>query len=107
MSIKSVRKDTLNKELAELNRQRNIAISLPLVGAAVPFLPLPITLAVAATAFWVLVLDRKQAEAEKPVVWDKSYTGTRSPTATFAVRPFLGVPCPGLSGNPRSRKSTT
>lgn len=95
MSIKSVRKDTLNKELAELNRQRNIAISLPLVGAAIPFLPLPITLAVAAaTAFWVMVLDRKQMEAEKPVVWDKSYTEDEIPDCDIRRSTFLGRAMP-------------
>jgi hypothetical protein len=60
MSIKSVREETLQANLAEINRKRNIALSLPIVGAAIPFLPLPAAIAVAAaTAFWVLSLDEQ------------------------------------------------
>lgn len=95
MSIKSVRHESLEKELAEINRQRNIAISLPLVGAAIPFVPLAITLAVAAaSAFWVMLLDRQEQQAQKPVVWDKSYTEDEIPDCDIRRSTFLGRAMP-------------
>ena len=55
MSIKSARLEALAAEHAEIQRQRNIAISLPLVGAAIPFVPLPLTVAIAAGCALVLM----------------------------------------------------
>jgi intracellular multiplication protein IcmO len=95
MSIKSVRKETLNKELSEINRKRNIALSLPLVGAAVPFMPLAVSIAVAAaSAYWVLRLDQLERRLRKPVVWDKSYTESDLPDCDIRRSTFLGKAMP-------------
>jgi hypothetical protein len=95
MSIKSVREETLQANLAEINRKRNIALSLPIVGAAIPFLPLPAAIAVAAaTAFWVLRLDEQEARLRKPIVWDRSYSEGEIPDCDFVRATFLGKAMP-------------
>lgn len=95
MSIKSARKELLSAEEREINRQRNIAISLPLVGAALPFVPLPITIAVAvASAFWALMLDRRESESKRDIVWDKGYAEAEIPDCDFRRSTFLGRAMP-------------
>lgn len=95
MAIRSARLNAKDKERADIQRRKNIAISLPLVGAAIPFLPLPITLAVAAAcAVWSLFLDRQDAELDTPLVWDRSYTGAQIEDCDFQRSTFLGKTMP-------------
>ncbi|MDX2309987.1 type IV secretory system conjugative DNA transfer family protein [Pseudomonas sp. On1] len=95
MSIKSARLEALAAEHAEIQRQRNIAISLPLVGAAIPFVPLPLTVAIAAgCAIWSLLLDRKEAEASTTDIWDAGYIEAPIPDCDFRRSTFLGKAIP-------------
>lgn len=95
MAIRSARLKARESAQADLQRRRNIALSLPLVGAAIPFLPLPLTLAIAAgCAYWSLLLDREEQENDTPLVWDRTYTQSTLPDCDFQRSTFLGKAMP-------------
>lgn len=102
MAIKSAR--LASKEAARLKNQRarNIALSLPLIGAAIPFAPLPLTLAVAVgCAVWTLFLDRDDEEAEAPLVWDRRYVEKDLEDCDFRRSTFLGKTMPWVEWKER------
>lgn len=91
MSIRSARREAQAKVDADLRRKHSVAMSLSIVGAAIPFMPMSITVAIAAvTAFVCLGLERKMAENKKPVVWDTGYTEAAIPDCEFRRSTFFG-----------------
>lgn len=95
MSIKSTRLEAISRNKSEINRQRNIAISLPLVGAAIPFTPFALTLAIAAaTAAWVIYLDRKEKKIDSPQIWDSKHIEKDIPDCDFRRATFFGKAMP-------------
>jgi hypothetical protein len=107
MAIRSSRLDALEKKKADLQRRRNIAISIPLVGAAVPFLSLPLAVSIAAAcAMWTLFLNREEDELEAPLVWDRSYTESDIPDCDFRRSTFFGKTLPWIEWKERLDKLT-
>ncbi|EPJ5561590.1 type IV secretory system conjugative DNA transfer family protein [Pseudomonas aeruginosa] len=95
MATQSARLKAREAQLADLQRRRNIALSLPFIGAAIPFVPIPVALAVAAAcAYWSLMLDREEGESEKPLVWDRNYTQADLEDCDFQRSTFLGKTLP-------------
>lgn len=91
MSISSARRETQERLNANLMRKHNIAMSLSVIGAAIPFMPAPLTILIAATtAYLCLTYERNIAENNKPVVWDSGYTETEIPNAELRRTTFFG-----------------
>ncbi|MHC5194967.1 type IV secretory system conjugative DNA transfer family protein [Pseudomonas frederiksbergensis] len=102
MAIRSSRLDALDKQRADIQRRRNIAISIPLVGAAIPFLSLPLALSIAAAcAAWTLFLQREEEELETPMVWDRSYTEADIPDCDLRRSTFFGKTLPWVEWKER------
>ena len=60
MAIRSARLEAQERAKLKTQQARNVALSLPLVGAAIPFVPLPLAIGIAVgCAVWTLYLDRK------------------------------------------------
>lgn len=95
MSIKSARIDSQKAAIADLIRQRNIAISMALVGAAVPFSTVPIALAcAAAAAAFCLGIDKKVSQTNTSLVWDTTYSEDGIPDCDFRRSTFMGKAMP-------------
>lgn len=59
----------------ELVRKHNMAISLALFGAALPFTPLLLPALVAiGSALYCLDIEKKIEDTKKPIIWDSGYT---------------------------------
>lgn len=102
MAIRSARLDAREKERDDIQRKRNIALSLPLVGAAIPFSPLWVSVAVAAVcATWSLYLDRQDAESETPLIWDRNYTQADIGDCDFQRSTFFGKTMPWVEWKER------
>lgn len=102
MAIRSARLEAQDAARRKNQQARNVALSLPLVGAAIPFVPLPLSLAIAVgCAVWTLYLDRKDKESSKPLVWDQSYTQTELPDCDFQRSTFLGKTMPWVEWKER------
>lgn len=103
MAIRSARLEAQEAHKLKIQQARNVALSLPLIGAAIPFVPLPIALAVAVgCAFWTLFLDRKDQEQETPLVWDRSYTQSELPDCDFQRSTFFGRTMPWVEWKERT-----
>ena len=95
MSISSARLEAQKAEIADLKKQQNIAISLALVGAAVPFAPLPLSvLCAAAAAAFCLGVEKKLMQSSNALVWDTSYSEDEIPDCDFRRSTFMGKAMP-------------
>ncbi|WP_409286782.1 type IV secretory system conjugative DNA transfer family protein [Pseudomonas guariconensis] len=102
MAIRSARLAARETARLTSERARNIALSLPLIGAAIPFAPLPLTIAIAVgCAMWTLKLDRDDQEADKPLVWDRKYVQGDLEDCDFQRSTFLGKTMPWVEWKER------
>ncbi len=107
MTVRSARVKARDSVLSDLQRRRNIAISLPLIGAAIPFMPLPLTLSVAAAcAYWCLLLDREETESDTPLVWDRTYIQSDLNDCEFQRSTFFGKTMPWTQWRERVNEVT-
>lgn len=90
-----MRREASKKVRIDLVRKHNIAISLALFGAALPFTPLvlPAFIAVAAAAY-CLGIEKKIADTEKPIIWDSGYTEAELGDCESRRSTFLGRAMP-------------
>ena len=95
MSVRSTRREAAKKVRIELVRKHNMALSLALFGAALPFTPLYIPMFVAAAAaMYCLGIEKKIAETEKPIIWDSGYTEAELGDCESRRSTFLGKVMP-------------
>lgn len=110
--IRSSRMDATEKKREQLLRQRNIAISSALFGAAIPITPLPLVIAIGvATAYFCMGIKREIDALDEPIIWDSKFVETSLPDCTMRRTTFLGqaMPFPEWRGkieSVRSRKGT-
>lgn len=95
MTIRSARRDAQSKKRELLERQRNLAISTAIVGASLPFMPLPLVVGIGvATAYYYLGIKRQLAENDQPIVWDSGLVEQELPDCDVRRSTFFGKAMP-------------
>lgn len=95
MTVRSIRREALAKQREKLIGQRKLVISTALLGAAIPFTPAPIAIALGvASAYLCLGITKKLEEADIPVVWDSGLTEKELPDCDLRRNTYFGQAMP-------------
>lgn len=99
MTIRNARKDIQEKQREKLTRQRKLTLTTALFGAAIPFMPLPLIVAMGvAAAYHCLGINKVLSESDKPIVWDSQLEETELNDCDLRRNTYFGQVMPYSSG---------
>lgn len=95
MTIRNARKDIQEKQREKLTRQRKLTLTTALFGAAIPFMPLPLIVAMGvAAAYHCLGINKVLSESDKPIVWDSQLEETELNDCDLRRNTYFGQVMP-------------
>lgn len=95
MTIRNARKDMQEKQREKLTRQRKLTLTTALFGAAIPFMPLPLIVAMGvAAAYHCLGINKVLSESDKPIVWDSQLEETELNDCDLRRNTYFGQVMP-------------
>lgn len=95
MTVRSSSREAQSRQKELLFRRRNLAIGAALFGASLPFVPLPLTLAIGvATAHYCLGIQQKLNTNAKPIVWDSGLVDPELPDCDLRRSTYFGQAMP-------------
>lgn len=95
MTIRSIRRDTITKRKEEVLRHRKVLISTALIGAAIPFAPTALSIALGvASAYMALGMAEKLRRLNLPMVWDSGMSQSEIDDCDLRRNTFFGQAMP-------------
>lgn len=95
MTIRSQRKEALEEKRQRLSRQRKMTISSALFGSAIPFMPLPMVIAMGlAAAYTALGINQQAAFLDEPESWDSQLEETELTDCDLRRNTYFGQVMP-------------